>query len=148
MDPRRHFGRLAAAGVAACLSIALGTTAAFGGFSSSVGATTAASSNSIVLPTPTISLSCSGNGKAKLSIAWSSPAMADTTSSTAGFLNASTLAITVDGTQRQSGTHQTSYADNSVPATPDRKHSASVTVAVTSSTSWSATASQSSSVSC
>ncbi|GAA1246215.1 hypothetical protein [Oryzihumus leptocrescens] len=148
MDPRRHFRRLTAAGVVACLSIALGTTAAFGGFSSSVGATTAASSNSIVLPTPTISLSCSGNGRAKLSIVWSWPSMADTTSSTAGFLNAYTVAITVDGSQRQSGTNQSSYTDNSVPATPDKNHSASVTVAVTSSTSWSATASQSSSVSC
>lgn len=148
MDPRRQLRRLMAAGAVAFLSIALGATEAFGLFQSSPAASTAVSSNAIVLATPAVNLSCNGNGKAKLSVTWTAPSMSTTTGSTTGFLNAYTVSITVDGTLKQSGTtSQTTYTDNSVAATANRAHSVTVTAAVTSSTSWSAAASQSATVS-
>ncbi|HEX8971535.1 hypothetical protein [Oryzihumus sp.] len=141
--------RLVAGACAGVVLVLLGATGAFGAFRASTSAGHQESTNSIVLPTPTVSLTCNGgSGKAKLAATWSAPSMGVTTSSTATFLNAYTVSITLDGSgvYTQTGGTTSTYSQNVTTSTSP--HTATITVAVTSSTRWAATVSASASRPC
>ena len=70
MDPRRQLRRLVAAGAVACLSIALGTTAAFGMFDSSVSASTAVQTNTLQPPSGlSTGFTCQG-ANSRATVSW------------------------------------------------------------------------------
>lgn len=138
MSTTRLARRLVAGACAGLVLVVLGATGAFGAFRASTSSSHRASSNAIVLPAPTISLTCTGgSGRAKLATTWSAPSMSVTTGSTGSFLNAYTVAITLDGqvVYTQTGTTTTSNTTNT---TSSGSHTASIVVAVSSTSSWTA----------
>lgn len=150
MSTIRLARRLVAGACAGVVLVLLGATGAFGAFKASNSASHRASSNAIVLPLPTLTITCvgGGSGKATLSASWSAPSMSVTTGSTPTFLKPYTVLITVDGSQQytQSGGSTTSYSSNL--AMSHATHTASMTVGVSSTANWSASSTVSTSKAC